>query len=154
MKKDIILGLLLVLITSCASRKVDIVKNNTKTTIDSTSFVKTDSVSTIKNNIVMVNDSSELEICPISDTLPMIVNGITYKNAILKYKKQKKVLVDKTQKITSKNSLKQVAIKKNDEKQELDKHVKKEANYFVYLWLLLIPIGMYIYRELKSKILL
>lgn len=154
MRRDIILGLLLVLITSCASRKVDIVKNNTKTTIDSTSVVKTDSTSTTTNNIAIVNDSFELEICPVSDTLPMIVNGITYKNAILKYKKQKRVVVDKTKKTTSKNSLKHVVVKKQNEKHELDKHIKKEANYFVYLWLILIPIGMYVYRQLKKKILL
>lgn len=142
------------LLFSCASRKVDIVKNNTKTTIDSTSIVKTDSTSTINNNVVIVNDSSELEICPVLDTVPMIVNGITYKNVILKYKKQKKVVVNKTQKTTSKNSFKRVEIKKQDEKHELNKHIKKEANYFVYLWLLLIPVGMYAYRELKKKIFL
>jgi len=155
MKKDIITWCIaILLLSSCSARKVDIVKNDTKITIDSTSVVKTDSTSTINNNVVIVNDSSELEICPVSDTLPMIVNGITYKNAILKYKKQKKVVVDKTQKTTSKNSLKQVVFKKQNKKYELDKHIKKEANYFVYLWLILIPVGMYIYRQLKKKVLL
>lgn len=155
MIKDIITWCIaILLLSSCSARKVDIVKNDTKITIDSTAIVKTDSISTIKNNVIVVNDSSELEISPISDTIPMIVNGITYKNAILKYKKQKNIVVDKTEKITSKNVLKQVFKKKQETKNIKNKSVYKKVSNFVYLWLLLIPVGMCIYRQLKNKIFL
>ena len=43
--------IILLLLTSCASRKVAIVKEETKTTIDYTAIVKTDSISTTNNNI-------------------------------------------------------------------------------------------------------
>jgi hypothetical protein len=154
MKKDIILGIILVLITSCASRKVDIVKNNTKSTIDSSAVVKTDSVSTINNNIITTENLDEIEVIPVVDSIPMVINGITYKNAIVRHKKQNKVIVDTSKINVLKNTSKIIQIKKEDKRIALDKHVKKEANYFIYLWLLLIPIGMYIYRQIKRKIFL
>lgn len=144
--------ILLLLITSCASRKVDIVKTDVKTTIDSTAIVKTDSISTINNNIVLTNNSEELEISPISDTIPMIVNGIAYKGAVLKYKKQRSTSVDTSKKIVAKTILKQNTKKKITTTIKKDKVIDKKANYFVYLWLLLIPIGMYIYRQIKNKL--
>jgi hypothetical protein len=144
--------ILLLLITSCASRKVAIVKEDTKITIDSTAIVKTDSISTIDNNIVLTNNSEELEISPICDTIPMVINGISYKGATLKYKKQRITSIDTSKKVVAKTILSKVKIKKEDKKHILDKQIRKESNYFVYLWLLLIPIGMYIYRQIKNKL--
>lgn len=142
------------LLFSCASRKVAIVKNDTKITTDSVSIVKTDSVSTINNNIKIVENTSELEIKPLNDSLPIVIDGTSYFNAVLKYKKQNKVLVDTSKIIVSKKVLKQVSKSKAETKSIKNKTIDKKANYFVYLWLLLIPIGMYLYRELKNKILL
>ena len=139
---------------SCASRKVAIVKEETKTKTDSTSVVRIDSTSTINNNIKIVENISELEIKPLNDSLPIVIDGTSYFNAVLKYKKQNKVLVDTSKKIVSKNALKQVSKYKQETKNIKEKTVDKKANYFVYLWLLLIPIGMYIYRKIKEKILL
>lgn len=152
MVKQFTLLISLVLITSCASRKVAIVKEDTKITIDSTAIVKTDSISTINNNIVLTNNSEELEISPICDTIPMVINGISYRGAILKYKKQRITSIDTSKKVVAKTILSKVKIKKEDKKHILDKQIKKESNYFVYLWLLLIPIGMYIYRQIKNKL--
>ncbi|WP_296683200.1 hypothetical protein [Flavobacterium sp.] len=154
MIKRLTLIISLLLVTSCASRKVAIVKEDTKTTIDSTAIVKTDSISTIKNNIITIDSSSEIEVCPISDTIPMIINGISYKNAILKYKKHSKISSDTSEKKVSKTASKQVHKSKEEVKSLKNKSIDKKANYFVYLWLLLIPIGMYIYRQIKNKLLL
>lgn len=139
---------------SCASRKVDIVKDNTKTKTDSTSVARIDSTSTINNNIKIVENISELEIKPLNDSLPIVIDGTSYFNAVLKYKKHNKVLVDTSTKIVSKNALKQVSKSKQETKNIKEKTVDKKVNNFVYLWLLLIPIGMYLYRELKNKLLL
>ena len=142
------------LLFSCASRKVAILKEETKTKIDSTSVVRIDSTSTINNNIKIFENISELEIKPLNDSLPIVIDGTSYFNVVLKYKKQNKVIVDTSTKKVSKNVLKQVSKSKQETKNIKEKTIDKKANYFVYLWLLLIPIGMYIYRKLKEKILL
>ena len=142
------------LLFSCASRKVDIVKEETKTKTDSVAITKTDSTSIINKNVYFTENISELEIKPLNDSLPIVIDGTSYFNAVLKYKKQNKVLVDTSKIIVSKNVLKQVSKSKAETKSIKNKTIDKKANYFVYLWLLLIPIGMYLYRELKNKILL
>lgn len=146
--------IILLLITSCASRKVDISKQQIETKTDSTSVVRIDSTSTINNNIKIVENISELEIKPLNDSLPIVIDGTSYFNAVLKYKKHNKVLVDTSKKIVSKNALKQVSKSKQETKNIKEKTVDKKVNNFVYLWLLLIPIGMYLYRQLKNKLLL
>lgn len=142
------------LLFSCASRKVAIVKEETKTKIDSTSVVRIDSTSTINNNIKIVENISELEIKPLNDSLPIVIDGTSYFNAVLKYKKQNKVLVDTSKKIVSKNALKQVSKSKQETKNIKEKTVDKKVNNFVYLWLLLIPIGMYAWRKFKESMFL
>jgi hypothetical protein len=145
---------LLLLITSCASRKVDVYKTEIKTNTDSTAITKTDSTSIINKNVYFTENTTELEIKPLNDSLPIVIDGTSYFNAVLKYKKQNKVLVDTSKIIVSKKVLKQVSKSKQETKNIKEKHIDKKANYFVYLWLLLIPIGMYIYRQIKNKLLL
>lgn len=145
---------LLLLITSCASRKVVVEKEVAKITLDSTAITKIDSTSVTQNNVSLIENSEELEIKPAVDSLPIVINGISYKNAVLTYKKKNKVLVDKTIKKESKKALKKVTERKKEIKKIKNKTIDKKANYFVYLWLLLIPVGMYIYRQVKNKLLL
>ena len=150
----LITGTLLLLITSCASRKVAILKEDTKITIDSTSVVRIDSTSNVNNNVYISENTEEFEIKPLDTTKAFIYNGKSYFNAVLKHKKSNKVLVDTSKKIVSKNVLKQVSKTKTETKNTKVKSVDKKVNNFVYLWLLLIPIGMYIYRQIKNKLLL
>ena len=146
--------ILFLLITSCASRKVAIVKEETKTKTDSVAITKTDSTSIINKNVYFTENTTELEIKPLNDSLPIVIDGTSYFNAVLKYKKQNKVLVDTSKIIVSKNVLKQVSKSKQETKSIKNKTIDKKANYFVYLWLLLIPVGMYIYRQIKIKLFL
>jgi hypothetical protein len=146
--------ILFLLITSCASRKVDVSKTEIKTNTDSTAITKTDSTSIINKNVYFTENTSELEIKPLNDSLPIVIDGTSYFNAVLKYKKQNKALVDTSKIIVSKKVSKQVSKSKQETKNIKEKHIDKKANYFVYLWLLLIPVGMYLYRQLKNKILL
>ncbi len=145
---------LFLLITSCASRKVDVSKTEIKTNTDSTAITKTDSTSIINKNVYFTENTTELEIKPLNDSLPIVIDGTSYFNAVLKYKKQNKVLVDTSKIIVSKKVLKQVSKSKQETKNIKEKHIDKKANYFVYLWLLLIPVGMYIYRQIKIKLFL
>ncbi len=142
------------LLFSCASRKVAIVKEETKTKTDSVAITKIDSTSIINKNVYFTENTTELEIKPLVDSLPIVIDGTSYFNVVLKYKKQNKALVNTSTKIVSKNALKKVYKTKQETKSIKNKTVDKKANYFVYLWLLLIPIGMYIYRQIKNKILL
>ena len=146
--------ILLLLITSCASRKVNVSKEDIKTIVDSTSIVKTDSVSTINNNIKLVENSEELEIRSLVDSLPLVIDGKTYFNAVLRYKKSNKVLTNNSNKTVHKSASKYISKSKQETKSVKNKNIDKKTNYFVYLWLLLIPIGMYIYRQIKIKLLL
>jgi len=142
------------LFISCASRKVDVSIRESKTKTDSTSFVRIDSASQINKNVYITENTSELEIKPLNDSLPIVIDGTSYFNAVLRYKKSNKVLVDTSKIIVSKNVLKQVSKSKQENKNIKEKHIDKKVNNFVYLWLLLIPIGMYIYRQIKNKLLL
>jgi len=152
--KKLILLFLVITLFGCASRKVAIVKEDTKITIDSTAIVKTDSISTINNNIKITENFEEIEIKPEVCGVEMVVGGITYKNAVLRYKKANKVYSDNSNKIVSKKALKQVSKQKKEIKINKAKNIDKKVNYFVYFWLLLIPVGIYIYREIKNKLFL
>jgi hypothetical protein len=155
MKKYIItLCIALLLLSSCASRKVNISKEDVLIKTDSVAIMKVDSISEVRNNIILTENSDELEIKPVIDSLPIIVNGISYKNVTLRYKKQNKVLVDTTIKKVSKIALKKVFKNKKETKKVKAKESNKEVNNFIYLWLLIIPIGIYIYRTIKNKIFL
>jgi hypothetical protein len=154
MVKHLILISSLLLITSCASRKVAIAKEETKTSTDSTSVVRIDSTSKINKNVYITENTEELEIKPLVDSLPIVINGKSYLNAVLRYKKQNKVLVDTSSEKVSKNVLKQVSKSKKETVVKKEKTIDKKANYFIYLWLLLIPIGIYFWRKFKSRLLL
>lgn len=142
------------LLFSCASRKVAIVKEETKTKTDSVAITKIDSTSIINKNVYFTENTTELEIKPLNDSLPIVIDGTSYFNVVLKYKKQNKILVDTSIKNVRKNVFKTISKSKQETKNIKEKTIDKKANYFIYLWLLLIPVGMYIYRKLKEKILL
>jgi hypothetical protein len=142
------------LLQSCASRKVDVSKLEENTKVDSSVVTKTDSIAVTQNNITVTETTEELEVRPLVDSIPIVVNGISYKNAVLRYKKQKKISEDTSKKIESRNVLKKELKTKTKVKKTKEKVVDKKANYFIYLWLLIIPIGIIVYREIKKKIFL
>jgi hypothetical protein len=109
-------------------------------------------VTTQDNNISIKTDTDELEIVPVSDTIPMVVNGITYKNAKLRYKKTKKVLVDTSKiKVAEKTSIK-VEVKKEAKVKTFKKTIEKESSYSMYIWwILIILLLIYLYNRFKSK---
>lgn len=134
---------LFLLLTSCASRKVAVVKNDTKITIDSNSVVKKDEVITTQNNVTLNTDIDEMEICPLSDSIPMVVNGIAYKNAKLKYKKTKVALIDTTKKEEIKKESKKVNVVTNKREKTLEKKIDKKANNWWWIWILLLAVLIY-----------
>jgi len=156
MKKLILYIVVLVLITSCAARKVDINKVDSQIKTDSTSVTKKESVTTQDNHISVTTNTDELEIVPIDTSKCIEVDGKKYKNVKLKYKKTKKVLVDTTKiKVSEKASI-EVNIKKDTSVKTFKKEIDKKTNYSIYLWwllvLLLIVIGFYMYKKINKTL--
>jgi len=153
MKK--ILILIVLILSSCAARKVNVDKVDSVVKVDSTSVTKQEVVTTQDNHVSIITNTDEVEVCPVSDTIPMVVNGITYKNAKIRYKKTKKVLVDTTKiKVAEKTSI-EVEVKKDANVKTFKKDIDKKADYTIFFWwlliLLLIALAIYIYNKFKNK---
>jgi hypothetical protein len=152
--KWLVFLLITLFLSSCAARKVNIDKVDSVIKTDSTSVTKQEVVTTQDNNVTITTDTDELEIVPVCDTIPMVVNGITYKNAKLRYKKTKNVLVDASKiKVAEKTSIK-VEVKKDINVKTFKKEIEKESSYAVYFWwILIIILLIYLYSRFKSKFL-
>ena len=122
-----ILILCFLILTSCGARKVNIDKVDAVVKTDSVVVTKQELVVTQDNNVNIVTDTDELEISPVSDTIPMVVNGITYKNVKLRYKKTKKVLVDETKIKVSEKVLIKANVKKAVEIKTFKKDIDKKS---------------------------
>ena len=147
----LILGLLgAIFFTSCGSRKVQ--KSETKET--EKTEVKTEEKKETKlidnTKIVDTSTSDEIEISPVSDTLPMVVNGITYKNAKIRRKKSKNNI----------SVAKDIKIQHNEEKSGLKtvkrdliierKLIDRKQSYWWTLWFLLLIPAYYVWRKYKG----
>jgi hypothetical protein len=158
MKK--IIFIILIALTSCSSRKVLIDKTDIKkdsiaetkvvvTKIDTTN--KTDSTKVIINT-----DSSEVTITPIDSSKTIIVDGKTYKNVVLKIKKNKSnTLYTNNKKESNIKRIDSVATSKAEIKEHQvgkTKIIDKEQNYwFLFWWILLILIIYLLWRN-KSRL--
>ena len=159
MKKLILL--LLVVLTSCASRKVDVSKTEIKkdSIVETKVEVKTLEVknTTDSTNIVTEINTDEVCIEPLDSTKEMVVDGKIYKNVVLKIKKNKVNTSYTNNKresnikhmdsiSTSKTSVKENIVTKT-------KNIDKKANYWSLLWLLLLLLIMYLLWRNKQRIL-
>lgn len=138
MAKHLTLILLSLLLFSCASRKVSVTKTEVKTHIDSTAVEKKDSVSVNQNAISIKEDIDEVEIVPIDTSKPIIIGDKKYYNATVRLKKTRRHVVDTSKSMVSKSVENKVSVQKDIKSEVFDKKIDKKANYFIYLWLLLI----------------
>ena len=151
MAKHFILLLLSVSLFSCASRKVAVNKTQVETKIDSTAVEKKDSVSVTQNAISIKENIDEVEIVPIDATQPMIIGDKKYYNAIVRLKKTRRQVLDTSKVTVSQSYEKKVSVKKDLKSKVFDKKVEKKPNYWVLLWLLLIPITWFVLRRFALK---
>lgn len=154
MKK--ILILIVLVLSSCAARKVNVDKVDTVVKTDSTSVTKQEVVTTQDNHVSIVTNTDELEIVPIDTAKAIEVDGKVYKNVKLRYKKTKKVLVDTTKiKVAEKTSIK-VEVKKDAKVKTFKKDIDKKTNYTIYFWwlliLLIIASIFYIYKKINRPL--
>ena len=131
--------LILLLLVSCGSRKVQIEKQNEKTKTETKTEIKiVDRTKLIDTTVI-----DELEIVPIDTLKPIVINGKSYFNAKIKHVKTKKhISIDKD----IKSEVKQV---KSESKKVVRKHKEVEKTFSYWWLLLLIPI-YYVYKKYKS----
>ena len=137
---------------SCASRKVDVKTTDIKkdslveTKIDLTENKVKDS--TAETNVNKIVYSDEIIIKPLYSCKEFIVDGKSYKNVVLSYKKTKTNTLYNNKVKVSENTLKDLKIDnkvKTSSKENIkEKKIDKKANYFIYLWFILGIIILYL----------
>jgi hypothetical protein len=105
--------------------------------VDSSVVVKVDGTYVKEANVATVETEEELEYKPIDSLKPMVIDGKSYTNTIIKSKKKKTVKIDKTKDIAKVSSVKKLNVKRAESKKVFVKKVDKKANYWMYLWFLL-----------------
>ena len=159
MKKLILL--LLVVLTSCASRKVDVSKTEIKkdSIIETKVEVKTLEVknTTDSTNIVTEINTDEVCIEPLDSTKEMVVDGKIYKNVVLKIKKNKvNTSYTNNKRESNIKHMDSISASKASVKENIvtkTKNIDKKANYWSLLWLLLLLLIMYLLWRNKQRIL-
>ena len=159
MKK--IIFIILIVLTSCSSRKVLVDKTDIKKdSIAETKVVvtKIDTINkTDSTKVVIDADSSEITITPIDSSKTIIVDGKTYKNVVLKIKKNKyNTIYTNNKKESNIKRIDSVAMSKTETKEHKvakTKIIDKEQNYwFLFWWILLILIIYLLWRN-KQRLL-
>ena len=143
---------------SCASRKVDVktieVKKDSlvETKINLVETKVKDSVSETNINKTVYFD--EIIIKPLDSCKEFIVDGKSYKNVVLSYKKTKTNTLYNNKVKVSENTLKDLKIDnkvKTSSKENIkEKKIDKKANYFIYLWFILGIIIIYLIWRSKQ----
>jgi len=151
MGKYIVMALFVPLLFSCAARKVAITKIETDTYTDSVIVEKKDSVSVQQNAIIITDSSEEVEVTPIDTAKPIIIGETKYFNAKVKIKKIRTRLVDSSKIVVVQSNEKQVSVKKEIKSKGFEKKVDKKANYLFYIWLMLIPICLWLIWRFGRK---
>jgi hypothetical protein len=141
----IVIGLIAaIVLTSCGSRKVS--KSETKEQEQKTEKITLETETRVTNNIKILDSSTtdEIEISPISDTIPMVVNGITYKNVKIRHKKTKNnISIAKDVKVQHKAKKSDLKVVKSNRIIEVKQTERKESYWWLLWFLLLIPIWYY-----------
>jgi hypothetical protein len=145
----ITLLILAITLVSCSTRKVN------KTEVKETTEVKEiDTTKTVTNTqkferSVDTSTVSEFEIVPIDITKPMVVNGKTYTNAILKRKVTK---VNKVVELNEKTSQIESKGVSNEAKGSFNyngKEAERKSTQLWWLWILLLIPLYFLYKRLK-----
>ena len=129
----------------CGSRKVAIqeIKKDSLKQIETKIVTKEETNISIKNDIY----TDEFTITPLDTCKDIVVNGITYKNVVLRYKKVKDNSLHIEKKTIVKNELKKELTKTSVK--SFKKDIDRKQNYWNYLWLLLIPVVYYLYKRFR-----
>jgi uncharacterized membrane protein len=133
----ILASTVITMLSSCSTRKVviDEVKKDSLSQISTKTIIDKLSRTETKNDII----TDEFTIIPLDTCKDIVVNGITYKNVVLRYKKTKDNTIQVQDIKVSKNELKVQDTKVTQNRKVKD--IEKTSNPY---WLLLIPFGLYL----------
>lgn len=152
MKKSILILLSLTLF-SCASRKVDtkIDKRDSTAVSVSNEVEKTKTDTQTQTIVIDSSQTEEIEIIPIESTKPLVVNGRTYFNAKLRYKKQQNNI--RNSRIEKVAEIKEKRAKKRNEVRVATKQKEKTTEAVKFPWWLILLGAVLVYLLLRrSKI--
>ena len=144
----VIASTVITMLSSCGTRKViidDVKKDSISETVVKIAIVEDIKIET-KNDII----TDEFTITPLDTCKDIVVNGITYKNAVLSYKKTKDNTIQVQDIKVAKNELKVQATKVTQNRKVKD--IEKTSNPLIWL---LIPtiILILIYFIWRNKLL-
>ena len=141
----VIASTVITMLSSCGTRKVviDTFKKDSLSQISTKTITDKLSITETKNDIT----TDEFTITPLDTCKDIVIDGITYKNAVLRYKKTKDNTIQVQDIKVSKNELKTQDTKVTQNRKVKD--IERTSNPFlIFLWLL-IPLFMYIIYRLK-----
>lgn len=139
-----------IFLTSCGSRKVN--KSEIKEQEQKTEKITLETETKVTNNTKILDSSTtdEIEISPVSDTIPMVVNGITYKNVKIRHKKTKNnISINKDEKVQHKAKKEGLVMVKRNKIIEVKQTERKESYWWLLWFLILIPI-YFAYKKYKD----
>ena len=141
----VVASIVITMLSSCGTRKVIIneVKKDSLSQIYTKIETKEDVKIQTKNDIVI----DEFTITPLDTCKDIVVNGITYKNAILSYKKTKDNTIQVQDKKVSKIEDKEQIVKSTII--EKKKEIERKSNPMLNLLWLLIPLSAYVIYKFK-----
>ena len=128
------------LVFSCSTKKVAISKSVVETKVDSVVVQKKDSVAFQQNDINIKEDIYEIDVVPIDNTKPIVIEGKEYFNAAVKIKNTKREVVDSTKIAVAVSDYKQTEVSKEESKETYEKSLDNKPSLLNMAWLLLIPI--------------
>jgi hypothetical protein len=139
--------IVVILLTSCSAKKVNKSEVQEREQKTEKSTLETQTIVNDNTKIVDLSESNKIEIEPVDNSKPIIVNGKTYLNVKIKQSKKKNNITTqkdvKIQHNVKKEGLK--TVKTN--KQVFQKQVEKKS-LFSWWWLLLLLIPIYyLYRK-------
>jgi hypothetical protein len=147
------LFLVLIILSSCASRKVnkEVIIKDEKTEIKT---LAKDSAVINRTKLTEYNQEiSEFEIGPIDSTKDITINGMVINNARLKVKKTKSNSLHYENEKVSKTSLKQADVIESIKSKEVKKEtVRKSSNLYLYIILFLLILLVIAYRKYIIKL--
>lgn len=139
----LLVALLVTMLSSCGTRKVNInkVKKDSLSQIYTKIVTKEDIKIETKNDVTI----DEFTITPLDTCKDIVIDGKTYKNAVLSYKKTKDNTIQVQDIKVSKNNLKLQETKVST----TEKVKSMERTYEILL--ILIPILLWLYYEFKIR---
>lgn len=142
--------LLIVLSFSCKTKK-QVSKVSIETKTETVIVEKKDSVSVQQNAISIKESIDEIEVVPIDQSKPIVVGGKEYFNATVRFKKINREIVDTTKIVVAQIVDKKIEVKQEGSKKEFTKEVERKFNYYSLLWLLLIPLLLWVFKRFVLK---